>query len=403
MTEAQAPLVVHIIYALGAGGLENGLVNLINRTPPGRYRHAIICLTAAQAFAQRITAPGVEIIELHKRDRQDWPMYWRLLKLLRRLRPAIIHTRNLAALDTQVLGPLVPGARQVHGEHGRDIYDLDGSNWKYRQLRRMMRPFIDHYIAVSRDLQQWLKQSIGVREHALTQIYNGVDWQKFTPRSGERPALLPPALRPEVDEPVVVGTVGRLVEVKDQRSILLSIRDLLQRSPDWRRRLRVVLVGGGPLEAELGQLARDCGIDDLVWMTGDRDDIPDLLRMMDVFLLPSLGEGISNTILEAMAAGLPVVATAVGGNPELVEDGVNGRLVPVGNTSALADALLELVEDDGLRHRMGSAALEGVRLRFDWDRAVSEYLGVYDELLGAAAVGNQVSGSVAGRSDLEAR
>jgi sugar transferase (PEP-CTERM/EpsH1 system associated) len=403
MSDSSAPLVVHIIYALGAGGLENGLVNLINRTPPGRYRHAIICLTAAQAFAQRITVPGVEIIELHKRDRQDWPMYWRLLKLLRQLRPAIIHTRNLAALDSQVLGLLVPGARQVHGEHGRDIYDLDGSNWKYRQLRRFMRLFVDHYIAVSRDLQQWLRESIGVRDDALTQIYNGVDWQKFTPRSGERPALLPAPLRPEQGDPLVIGTVGRLVAVKDQRSILLAVQALLRQRPAWRRRLRVVLVGGGPLEAELRQLAVDCGIDDLVWMTGDRDDIPELLRTMDVFLLPSLGEGISNTILEAMAAGLPVVATSVGGNPELVEDGVNGRLVPVGDAPALAEAVLGLLEDDRARRRMGDAALQGVRLRFDWDRAVSEYLGVYDGLLGAAGVSGEASVGAAPRRDLEVR
>ena len=383
MHRERAPLVAHVIYSLGTGGLENGLVNIINRTPPGRYRHAIICLTQAHEFAQRITAADCEVYELNKRDGQDWGMYWRLWRLLRRLRPAILHTRNLAALDVHVLGPFLPGVRHVHGEHGRDIYDLDGSNWKYRQLRRAMRLFVDRYIAVSQDLAQWLLESIGVDSRRVHQLYNGVDHEKFSPRAGARPPVLPPALCPE-EPAIVIGTVGRLVEVKDQALVLRAAGLLLEQRPEWRSRLRLLLVGEGPLRAALEAEAEALGLSGILWMPGDRADVPTLLQAMDVFVLPSLGEGISNTVLEAMAAGLPVLATDVGGNPELVIDGDTGRLFPVGDAEAFCRVMLEMLDEPAARRRMGENGLRRVRERFDWNRTVAEYLRVYDELLNRA-------------------
>ena len=125
------PLVVHIIYALKAGGLENGLINIINRTPPGRYRHAIICLTVADDFANRITFPGVEIIQLHKKQGHDFALYWRVWRTLKILGPSIVHTRNLSSIEMQLLAALLPGVKRIHGEHGRDIHDLEGKNRKY--------------------------------------------------------------------------------------------------------------------------------------------------------------------------------------------------------------------------------------------------------------------------------
>lgn len=379
MAEKAPPLVVHVIYALGTGGMENGLVNIINRAPPQRYRHAIVCLTRAHEFARRITVPGVQIVELDKRPGHDLGMYWRLWRALRRLRPAVIHTRNLAALEMQAIGLFVPHARRVHGEHGRDIYDLDGSNRKYRLLRRLMRPLIHRYIVVSRDLERWLIDAIGVIPHRVNQIYNGVDSIAFFPRRGERPGLLPADLVPA--DGLLLGTVGRLAAVKDQQLLLHAFAQLVTQHPGLRARLRLAIVGDGPLRAELDALAVRLGIADLIWMAGDREDVAALLREMDVFVLPSLAEGISNTVLEAMATGLPVVATRTGGNPELVDDGVNGLLVPVGDAATLADALYRLVSDDDLRQAMGASSRQRIDSQFDWSRTVDRYLSVYDSLL----------------------
>ena len=379
MAQREPPLVVHIIYALGMGGMENGLVNIINRAPPGRYRHAIVCLTRSSPFAARLSAPGVEIYELDKKPGHDLGTVWRLFRLLRQLRPAIIHSRNLAAFEMQLVGLCVPGARRVHGEHGRDVYDLDGSNPRYLALRRLLRPFIHRYITVSRDLESWLREVVGIPGERVKQIYNGVDRETFHPRAGLRPGLLPAGFLPEGG--LVIGSVGRLVEVKDQRTLLRALGTLFERRPALRREVRLVLVGDGPLRGDLAQQAAQLGIVDQLWLAGDRDDVADLLREMDVFVLPSLAEGISNTVLEAMASGLPVLATATGGNPELVEDGVNGRLFAVGDADALAEQLAELIADPARRRAMGERSRLRVDTQFNWPRAVEAYLSVYDSLM----------------------
>lgn len=377
---SQTPRVVHIIHSLGTGGLENGLVNIINRTPPGRYRHAIVCLTEAGEFARRITVPDVPIVELCKRPGHDTGLYWRLFRVLRALRPAIVHTRNLATLEMQFVAALLPGVKRVHGEHGRDVFDLDGSNRKYNLLRKAARLVVQRYIAVSKDLERWLTTTVGVPVVRVRQIYNGVDQQRFHPRGTTRPQLLPQGFLPE--DAVVIGTVGRLAEVKNQLSLLRAVHRILQARPELASQLRLVIVGDGPLAARIAQVVTELGLDALVWLPGDRHDIPELLQCMDLFVLPSLGEGISNTVLEAMASGLPVIATDVGGNPELVRDGWNGRLVRVADDAALATAIGELVERKDDRPVMGAHALEWVRSSFDWGRTVAEYLDVYDGLRG---------------------
>ena len=375
------PLVVHIIYSLSTGGLENGLVNIINRSPPGSYRHVIICLTIADEFAQRITAEGVEVIELHKREGHDLQCYWRLRQLLRKLSPDIIHSRNMAALETQLCGLGLGGVKRVHGEHGREVNDLDGSNWKYLVFRKFMRLFIHRYIAVSKDLESWLVSKVSVGTDRVRQIYNGVDNQQFAPETVKPLALLPTRWL-ELDGILVVGTVGRLTPVKDQQLLLRALAHLRENCPQLGDRVRLVIVGEGPLHPVLTKMVERLSLQEVVWLAGDRDDVPGLLHAMDVFVLPSLGEGISNTVLEAMASGLPVIATAVGGNIELVEEGFNGSLIPAGDYQALSKALVALLNDDGERARQGTNARERVCQQFDWSCTVEGYLGVYDELLG---------------------
>lgn len=376
------PLVAHIIYALGTGGLENGLINIINRTPPDRYRHVIICLTNADDFANRITLPDVQVIQLHKPAGQNFRVFWDLWKTLRTLRPDVVHTRNLASLEMQLVTLLMPGIKRVHGEHGRDIHDLDGTNKKYNLLRKAMQPFVHRYIAVSRDLLQWLKHTVAIPEKKLRQIYNGVDAGKFSPRQDDAQLgdLAPPGLLPE--NAVVVGTVGRLAKVKNQQLLIEAVGYLFTKRPILRGTLRLVLVGDGPLKLQLVDRVKQLGISDVVWFSGDRNDVPALMQLMDIFILPSLAEGISNTLLEAMASGLPVIATSVGGNVELIEEGVNGRLVPVNNVVAMADAVAELIDDPALRQSMGEKGLALVRTTFNWEKTVADYLAVYDTLLG---------------------
>ncbi len=374
-------MIAHVLHHFGTGGLENGLVNIINRIPAERYRHALVCLTDAGPFLARIESRDLQVIELHRRPGHDFALYGRLWSALRTLRPGIVHTRNLGALEGQIPAALLPGVRRVHGEHGRDVFDIAGANRKYNLLRRTIRPLVQRYVAVSQDLARWLEATVGVRPGRIRQIYNGVDIDRFSPRVGPRPDLAPPGFLPA--DALVIGTVGRLAEVKDQATLVEGCAELLGKWPDAASRLRLVIVGDGALRADLERQATALGIGNRIWFAGDRADVPDLMRLFDLFVLPSLGEGISNTVLEAMASGLPVVATRVGGNPELVEEGRTGALVPVRDPDALADSMLAFLADDALRALCGVAARESVSRRFSWERCVEQYLCLYDELLGS--------------------
>lgn len=378
MSRANAPLIVHVIHRFGVGGLENGVVNLINHMPEERYRHAIVCLQGYTDFRNRLTRENVAIHDMAKRDGNDPGVYWRLLRTFRQLQPAIVHTRNLSAMEAQTVAALAGIPGRVHGEHGRDTYDLHGQNRKYKLLRKTVRPFIGHYIAVSQDLQSWLVSSIGVKRSHISQIYNGVDSTRFRPAQTPRAQLGPPGFFNE--DSIVIGSVGRMAAVKDYPNLTHAFVRLLQLEPTLRERLRLLIVGEGESRDTCLRLLNQHGAGQLAWLPGERSDIPELMAAMDIFVLPSLGEGISNTILEAMATGLPVIATRVGGNPELVQEGVTGRMVPPADSEALAKALLEYVHDAKRRHAHGRAARDIIDRQFSIPAMVQGYLSVYDRL-----------------------
>ncbi|MES2537645.1 MAG: TIGR03088 family PEP-CTERM/XrtA system glycosyltransferase [Pseudomonadota bacterium] len=374
------PLIVHVIYNLGVGGLENGLVNLINHIPPERYRHAIVCLKGYSDFSRRIKRENVEIIALNKREGNDIGLYFRLFKTLRRLKPDIVHTRNLGTLEGQVVAAAAQVRARVHGEHGRDIFDLHGTNRKYNLLRKAIKPLVGQFIAVSRDLESWLGHTVGVPPARVSQVYNGVDSVRFHPRSARCADFGPPGFF--TDDAIVIGSVGRMAEVKDFPSLVRAFLILLEKEPAARARARLLIVGDGVDREKCKDMLRNVGALDLAWLPGDRDDVAELMREMDLFVLPSLGEGISNTILEAMCSALPVVATRVGGNVELVNDGVNGKLVPPGDPNALAEALLTYYRQPALLGLHGKAARRQIENGFTMRAMTKGYIDVYDKVLG---------------------
>lgn len=375
--DRRVPLIAHVIYRLDVGGLENGLVNLINRIPDARYQHAIICLTDYTGFRHRITR-NVELFALHKREGNDMSLYLRLWRLFRRLRPDIVHTRNLATVEAQLVATLASVPRRVHGEHGRDIQDLDGTHWKYRMLRRLLSPLIDRYIPLSVELQQYLQTEIGIPGNKISQIYNGVDTERFCPGTNKH-NVLPAALASPGK--VVIGTIGRMEAVKDQLTLASAFQMLVNRVPDGRQRLALVMVGDGSHRQRVHSTFDEAHLSKIVWFPGQRDNVPELLQAFDVFVLPSLAEGISNTILEAMATGLPVVATDVGGNGELVSHGNTGYLVPSKNAELMADAIRRYAEDPELRATHGQRARSIVESKFDLSTMVQRHLAVYDDRL----------------------
>lgn len=375
---AAAPLISHVIYRLDYGGLENGLVNLINGMPRASYRHAIVCLAGFSAFRDRIERDDVEVVSIDKRPGKDLGAYGRVWRQLRRLRPAIVHTRNLGTADLQWIA-LAAGVRhRVHGEHGWDAADPRGESARGLRIRRACRPATDRYVAVSRDIAQWLEARVGVAPARIRQIYNGVDAQRFNP-VGPLPADWPWRTG-GADRAIVIGTIGRLDRIKNQGALLDAFARLTRGAGAIPGRLRLAIVGGGPEEGALRERAQALGIAPHVWFAGPRGDAPALLRGFDIFVLPSLNEGISNTILEAMASARATVASRVGGNGELIEDDVTGSLYDSGDPHALDAAIRRYLDDAELRARHGAAARERCLAHFSMGAMVQGYLDLYDGL-----------------------
>jgi sugar transferase (PEP-CTERM/EpsH1 system associated) len=365
------PLVVHLIYRLDFGGLETLMAECINRMPEGKYRHAIICLTGYTGFADRIAKPGVGIFALDKPPGLAPLTHLRLWKLLRQLRPAVLHTYNLAAIEYNLTAALAGVPARVHAEHGRDASDPEGRNRKHNLLRRFLTPMIDCFIPVSRDLQRWLSDVIGVPNSKNLLINNGVDTDAF------RPAV---AQEYKAGSHFVIGTVGRIQDVKNHAGLVDAFIRLRAMLPEHASRLRLAIVGDGPLLPVLKAQVNAAGIADAVWLPGARNDIARIMQGFSVFTLSSIAEGTPVTLLEAMACGLPVVATSVGGIPETVVDNVTGKLVPPSDPDALANALAFYVRQPESLSAHGAAARERIERNYSITAMVSAYADLYDEL-----------------------
>jgi sugar transferase (PEP-CTERM/EpsH1 system associated) len=381
----EAPIrIMHVVQSLEVGGLENGVVNLINRLSDERFDHVICCLSHAGKLVERIQARNTRIVEVGLRtDRLRFPLLI-LRRAIRRFAPDVLHTRGWSTVDAIFAGRVAGVARIVHGEHGREASDPEGRNRKRNVIRRVLSPLVDQFVAVSENLGAWLIEQVGIPAAKVLTIHNGVDTERFLPvadfaQNDARPgsaAVLRESLGLPVDG-VLIGTIGRLDPVKDHASLLRAFAPLARGATA----ARLVIVGAGPMRREIESQITTLHLEQRVHMLGERHDVAALLKTFDVFALTSIAEGISNTVLEAMASGLPVVATRVGGNPELVEDHGNGRLVPVGDVTAMTAVFAEYTADSMLRQRHGQSGRLRAEQKFSLQRMAEQYAELYRGLL----------------------
>ncbi|MGI4848400.1 MAG: TIGR03088 family PEP-CTERM/XrtA system glycosyltransferase [Janthinobacterium lividum] len=379
LRSSQAPLVVHLLHRFDFGGLETLVAQCINRMPAERYRHMIVCLTDYNpAFAARLGRSDVELVSLDKPPGLGLATHRKFWQLLRRLRPAIVHTYNLSALEYNVTAALAGVPVRIHAEHGRDAGDPEGKNKKHNALRRAVDRFVDAYVPVSADLQRWLKEVIGVADSKNQVINNGVDTDHFSPACAPGPAAALPW--PAPDGQYLIGTVGRIQDVKDHSGLVKAFIALRAALPAAQSPLRLMIVGDGPLLPALKRQVHDAGLDDFVALPGARTDIAELMRSFSVFAMSSIAEGTPVTILEAMACGLPIVATRVGGIPEVVSDHENGTLVPASDPAALAAALADYYLQPSLAMNHGAAGRARVVRDNSITAMVAGYAALYDAL-----------------------
>lgn len=357
--------VCHIVFKFATGGLENGVVNLINRLPNNEFKHSIICISDSDPkFVKRIVRNDVEVFHLNKPAGRSFGYLWQARQLIKQLKPNIVHTRNLSTIEAQV-ACIGLGITRVHGEHGWDG-PLAKFNKKHIRLRRLIKPLISRYVVLSNESYQYLRQQILVEQSRINLICNGVDTEKFICSDKPQSQLFN------------IIAVGRLVEVKNYPMLLKALASLVFEL--GYTNVQLTIVGDGGLREQLAEQIFDLGLEPYCKLLGDRSDIPQLLMQADVFVLASTAEGISNTILEAMSTGTAVIATDVGGNSELVEHQETGIIVASNDLPAMVDAISRYIKCVNNCHRHGLNGRLRIENKFSIDSMVNKYAELYRRL-----------------------
>jgi glycosyltransferase involved in cell wall biosynthesis len=350
------------------------LVARMIRRAPDDLDFSVAVLDTVGPLGERLVEEGVPVRQAGRRPGVDWALVGRLRRILAELRPEVVHCHQYTPWfygGWAAAGLRLPVVFTEHGRHQPDrprVRRILFNRWLLRHTGAVT--------AVSGSIVEALVRNEKIPRDRIELLYNGVDHELLAP-DGEVRTVVRESLGLD-EETVAIGHAGRLVGVKNQALLLRSLARLGRELPglSWK----AFLAGAGPLQAELEDLRERLGLDGRVVFLGQRDDVPRLLNAFDLFALSSFSEGTSVTLLEAMATGVPVVATAVGGNPELVEDGVHGLLVPSDDTLGFALALRRLCSDANLRWRMGAACRQRVEERFT-QRAMAEgFARIYREV-----------------------
>ncbi len=362
--------ILHVVDSLGIGGIGVTLVNLVRRTH-GELHHTVCCVRERGPLADRLGGLGVPTYFLRKRDGNDWTLAFRIARLCRTVRPDIVRTCAWGASDGIVGARLAGVPVVIHSEHGRDLPNVGGDRYYRRTLaRRLLAVFSDRIVVVSEHLRRWLVDDVGVRGDKIAVVPNGVEPGAFRP-TPDRVRLR--CARGYDAGAVLIGVVARLDAVKNHCELIDAFASVSRRCST----ARLVIVGDGPERGAIERRIEHHGLGDTVQLVGQRDDVPAWLAMMDIYVQPSLMEGTGNAILEAMATGLPVVATRVGGNPEVVVDGVTGRLVSVGNPAAMAEAIAAYAANACERATHGAAGRARVERCYSIAATAARYTALY--------------------------
>lgn len=357
---ARRTRVCHVSVGLTTGGLERLLVDFARFHDRESYELVFVALQGLGKPAEEIRAAGCEVHALPNPSRGRWQRLRDLARLFRDLTPDVVHTHNQLPHVYGTAAARWAGVPAViHTRHGQRF----GHRWKSRLLFNVMSRGVDRIVSVSDDAARLCRSEDRVPQTKLKRIWNGIDLDRFCFRG--------PSERP-------VGIcVARLSAEKDFPTLLKAVAIAARDVPEFR----LQLVGNGAQRPLLERLIATLGLHEQVELLGERGDIPDLLANAGFFISSSLTEGLSLTLLEAMAVGLPILATSVGGNPEIVVEGVTGRLVPAADPSALAAGIVQMCRDSSAWPDMGRCARGRVEEHFDIRHMLRHYEDLYQETL----------------------
>ncbi len=360
--------ILYLNHCMAMGGIENMIVDFTRLLPADEFEPHVAVFEGGGSLEAALKERHVPVHWLDKHEGIDLGLVFRLRRLLQNQGFQVVHSNNYSAwLYACAASRGLRRLTHVHTEHS----GVDSFRRRYTAERWLSR-FTTHVVAVSKHVHDVMIDEIGISPQRVRLIYNGVDTTRFCPSPQARESMrrnlqIPPDV-------VVIGIVARLARIKNHE-ILIRAYAKLHAAPG--KKTRLVIVGDGPERAALEEMSRQFGISADVSFLGERRDTPELLNAFDIYILPSLSEGMNLTLLEAMGAGLPVVASRVGGNVEIVEDGNTGYLFPSGNVDALSELFGRLVSEPERRARMGQSGRERVLRQFDQRAMMQHYLSLY--------------------------
>lgn len=360
--------VMHILPHLGIGGMEKFAVDLIKRFDRQAVAPEVICLRNGY-FADVLRESGIEVFILEKKKYHEVAFHKKLTALLKNKKTDVVHSWSGIYRDAVISAMLARIHINVHTDQGKlypDTRRARFDHWLFSHFR-------DRVIAVSDELRNFLINDIRINPAKVVKIYNAVDISEHDINVNNDYVKKTLGLASDTK---IIGIVARLAVVKDHATLLHAFKNV--RSVFGN--VKLLVVGDGILKEKLQKLVSDLSETQGVMFLGKRNDVKSLLHIMDVVCLSSLSEGLSLTLTEAMASGKPIVATNVGGNPELIVNGVTGFLVPPESPDEMANAILKLLRNDELRISMGQKGRERVKKEFDINGIAKEYEKLYFEL-----------------------
>ena len=360
--------VLHVVLSMETGGLENGIVNLTNHSDQNDFVVDILCLRERGELADRITNPNSQVLFDENRDSSIMTATKKIYRAAKAGQYHIIHAHGFSTMLATYLANM--GLKDViiiNGEHGTLYHD----SLKQRILQKFLFSRMDLNLTVSRDLKQKILTLFSVTKDNFKPIINGVDTERFKPR--DKNAIRQTLSIP--DDAIVIGSVGRLVAVKDFPTLIEAFAKL-----DTSSKLHLVLVGDGTERKSLESLVSQKDLTDRVTFTGRRDDVNEVVSCFDLFVLPSLSEGLSNTLLEAMSCGIPVLGSNVGGNPEIIDPDHSGYLFDVGNTEQLRELLQGIINDPEKLQTLSTTTRHHILDNHSLKNMVSNYEDTYRDL-----------------------
>ncbi|HEY5512419.1 MAG TPA: glycosyltransferase [Geomonas sp.] len=363
--------IMHFVCSMGIGGAEKLAYDMIGSLPSEKFRPIVVCVGEDGPLADRFRTQGYTLYHRANTRGETWRIVSWIRDIVRKERVAVIHAHQYNPMHYSVLATLGnPRITLVYTEHGR-IYP-EVWNWKRYLTNRLFAMRLDHIVSISRSTRGSMTRYDNFPGHRIAVIHNGTDLEQLNPEFDRQQKRRSLGIG---EKSRVIGTASRLEEVKNIPMMLRGYQRVLDACPDT-----VLLVAGrGSQAASLEALARELGIDERVRFLGLRSDLPELFKLMEVFLLVSFTEGISLTLLEAMGSGVPAVVTRAGGNPEVVIDGVTGHLVEIGDDETLSLRVIELLNHSEKAAQLGASGRDRVRSEFSFRSMMDRYLKLYQE------------------------